>query len=78
MHKLRGKCDENLRDRASPKVAQPSKRMTRSMTQDPGIGQDHPLANASTPIIPQRITRRRAHVMGAEHQLVSLFLISVD
>ena len=52
--------------------------MTRSMTQDPGLGQDHPLASASEPIIPQRITRSRAHAMGAEHQLVSLFVISVD
>jgi len=32
----------------------------------------------SESIIPQRITRSRAHMMGALHQLVSLFLISID
>ena len=48
------------------------------MTQDPGLGQDPQLGNASELIIPQRITRSRAQTMGAEHQLVSLFLISVE
>jgi len=70
--------DEDLREKAYPDQAQPFKRMTRSKTQDPGLGQDHPLASASEPIIPQRITRSRAHLMGADHQLVSLFVISVD
>jgi len=44
--------DEDLRDRASPKQAQPSRKMTQSMTQDPGLGQDPPLASASEHIIP--------------------------
>jgi len=44
--------DEDLRDRASPDQAQPSRRMTWSMTQDPGLGEDPPLASASKPIIP--------------------------
>ena len=48
------------------------------MTQDSGLGQNQPLASASKPVIPQRITRKRAQEMGAEHQLVSLFLISVE
>jgi len=52
--------------------------MTRSMTQDPGLGHDQSIASASMPIIPQRITRSRAHMIGAEHQLVPLFLILVD
>jgi len=56
--------------------AQPSRWMTRSMTQDVRLGQD-PLGNASAPGLPQRITRSRAQALGAEHQLVSLFLISV-
>jgi len=69
--------DEDLRDSAPTDQAQPSRRMTRSMTQDPGLGQDTPLASASEPIIPQRIIKSRAQAMGAEHQLLSLFLISV-
>jgi len=48
------------------------------MTHDLGLGQDPPLANASGPIIPQRITMSRAQAMGVDHQLVSLFLISVE
>jgi len=48
------------------------------MRHDLGIGQDHPLASTAEPIIPQRITKSRAHVMGPEHQLVSLFVISVN
>jgi len=48
------------------------------MTQDSGLGQDPALANASTPSLPQRITRSRAQALGAEYQLVSLFLISVE
>jgi len=48
------------------------------MTQDSWLGQDQPLASASEPIIHQRITRSRAQVMEAEHQLVFLFLISVE
>jgi len=47
------------------------------MKHDSGLGQDQPLANASKLVIPQRITRSRAQAMGVEHQLVSLFLISV-
>jgi len=52
--------------------------MTKSMTQDSELGQDPPLVGASKPIIPQRITSSRAQAMGADHQLVSLFLISVE
>jgi len=48
------------------------------MTQDPGLGQDPPLASASGSIIPQMIIRTRAQAIRAEHQLVSLFLISVE
>jgi len=32
----------------------------------------------STPTIPQRITRSRAQTLGVEHQLVSLFVISIE
>jgi len=76
---MNSKClfDEDLRDKASSDQAQPSRRMARSMTQDLGLGQDHPQTSASEPIIPQMITRIRAHVMGVEHHLVSLFVISV-
>jgi len=73
-----GEHDEDLRDSASIGQAQPSRRMTRSMTPNSRLGQDPPLAGASEPIIPQRITRSRAQAMGAEHQLVSLFLILVE
>jgi len=45
--------DEALRDRASPELAQPSRRMTQSMTQNPGLGQDHPLA------VPQNLSYLR-------------------
>jgi len=48
------------------------------MTQDPGQGQDQALASALEPIIPQRNTKSRAQAMGAEYQLVSLFLISIE
>jgi len=48
-----------------------------SMTQDTGQVQDHPLASASEPIISHMTTRSRARMMGADNQLVSLFLISV-
>jgi len=58
------KGDDDLRDRASPELAQPSRRIIQSMTQEPGLGQDHSLASALKPIIPQRITRSRAHMMG--------------
>ena len=47
------------------------------MPQDTRLGQDSP-ATALAPSLPQRITRSRAHALGAEHQLVSLFLISVE
>jgi len=47
------------------------------MTQDTGLGQ-YPVFNAPTPSLPQRIKRRKAHALGAEHQLVSLFLILVE
>jgi len=65
--------DEDLRDRTSSELAQPSRGMTWSMTQNSGLGHDHPLVSASTLIIPQRITRSRAHMMEAEHQLVFYF-----
>lgn len=52
--------------------------MTQSMTQDPWLGQDHPLVSTLEPIIPHKTTKSRAHVMEAKHQLVSLFLILVD
>ena len=45
-------ADEDLRDRASPDQAQPSTRMTQSMTLDQGLGQDPPLVSASESIIP--------------------------
>ena len=45
--------DEDLRDRAPTDQAQPSKRMTWSMTHDPGLDQDPSLANASEPITSQ-------------------------
>jgi len=48
------------------------------MTQDSRLGKDSPLANASMPSLPQRITRSRAQAMGVLHQLVSLFLISIE
>jgi len=35
-------------------------------------------APTSAPIMSQRITRSRAHTLGVEHQLVSLFVISVE
>jgi len=38
-------------------------------------GQAQPMTSAST--IPQRITRSRAQTLGAEHQLVSLFVIFI-
>jgi len=44
--------DETLRDRLPTELAQPSKRMTRRMTQDPRLGQDKFIVNASDPIIP--------------------------
>jgi len=70
--------DEVLRDSGLTDQAQPFRGMTRCMTQDSGLGQDPALANASTPSLPQRITRSRAQALGAEYQLVSLFLISVE
>jgi len=48
------------------------------MTQDPRLGQDQSIASALKLIIPQRITKSRVHMIEAEHQLVSLFLILVD
>ena len=45
-----GEHDEDLRDRAFHDQAQPSRRMTQSMTQDPRLGQDHPLASSLEPI----------------------------
>jgi len=65
-----GEHDEDMRDSAPIEPAQPSIRMTRSMTQDLGLGQDPPLASASEPIIPKRITRSRAQALGVEHHLV--------
>jgi len=43
------KANEDLRDGATPNQAQPSRRMTRSMKQDPRLGQDKPLASTSEP-----------------------------
>jgi len=34
------------------------------MTQDPRLGQEYPLTSASEPIIPQRIIRSIANMMG--------------
>jgi len=70
--------DEDLEECAPTDQVQPSRRITRSMTQDTGLGQDLPLANASAPNLPYRITRSRAQALGAEHQLMSLFLISAE
>jgi len=64
-----------MRESAPIDQAQPSRRMTWSMTQDLGLSQDPPLASASEAIITSRITKSRAQAMGVEHQLVSLFLI---
>jgi len=44
-----GEGDEDLRESAHIDQAQPSRRMTQSMTQDTGLGQDPLLTNASTP-----------------------------
>jgi len=73
-----GEHDEDLEEGVPTDQAQPSRRMTRSMTHDTRLGQDPNLANASAPSFPQRITRSRAQALGAEHQLVSLFLISIE
>jgi len=69
--------DEDLEESAPTDQAQPPRRMTKSMTQDTGLGQDSP-ATTSTPSLPQRITRSRAQALGVEHELVSLFLILVE
>jgi len=69
--------DEDLEESAPTYQAQPSRRMSRSMTQDTRLGQN-PLANALVPSLPQRTTRSRAQALGAEHQLVSLFVILVE
>jgi len=45
--------DEDLRESAPTDQAQPSKRMTQSMTHDTGLGQDPLLANASAPSLPR-------------------------
>jgi len=58
---LKRTIDDTLRDRAPTKLVQPSRRMTRSMTQDLGLGQDHSIVDASETIIPQRTTRSRAY-----------------
>jgi len=70
--------DEDLEESVPTNQAQSSRRITRSMTQDTGLGQDSSLDNASTPNLPQRITRSRAQALRVEHQLVSLFVISVE
>jgi len=41
--------DEDLREGAPTDQAQPSRRMTQSMTHDTRLGQDPPLANSSAP-----------------------------
>jgi len=49
---------------------------------DEDLGERAPTDQAqpmtSAPTIPQRITRSKAQTLGVEHQLVSLFLISVE
>jgi len=47
------------------------------MPQDTGLGQDSP-ATTSAPSLPQRITRSIEQALGAKHQLLSLFLISIE
>jgi len=69
--------DEDLEEIVPTDQAQPPRRMTRSMTQYTRLGQDSP-ATASAPSLPQRITRSIAQALGVEHQLVSLFLISIE
>jgi len=44
--------NETMIDRAPTDLAQPSKRMTRSMAQDLGLGQAQPIVSASEPFIP--------------------------
>ena len=44
----------------------------------PTHDEDQAQPMTSTPTIPQRITRSRAETLGVEHQLVSLFVISVE
>jgi len=46
-------CDEDLRDSTPTNQAQPSKRMTRSMTQDLGLGQDPPLVMLQRLVLPR-------------------------
>jgi len=70
--------DGTLSDRATTKLVQPSRRMIRSMTQDPDLGLVQPIAITSEPIISWRITRSKAHIIGPEHQLLSLLMILVD
>jgi len=71
--------DEDLRKSTPTNQTRPSRRMTWSMTQDTGLGQDPLLVNASSaPSLPQSIMRSTTQAMGAEHQLVSLFLISIE
>jgi len=58
---------EDLEKSAATDQAQPSRRMTLSMTQDIELGQSLPLANASAPSLLKRITRSRAQALGVEH-----------
>jgi len=70
--------DGTLSDRATTELAQPYRRMTRSMTKNPRLGQVQLIVSASEPLIPHRITRSRAHIIEPEHQLFSLLLSSLD
>jgi len=72
-----GKHDEDLGEGAPTDPTQPLRRKTRSMTQDLGFGQDFPTMT-SAPTIPKKITRSKVQTLGAENQLVSLFIISVE
>jgi len=72
-----GEHDEDLGRSAPMDQAQPLRRKTRSMPQDIGPGQDFPTTTLA-PSLPQRITKSRARALGAEHQWVSLLLISIE
>jgi len=58
---LRWLGDGTLRDRATNELTQPSSRMTMSMTQDPGLGQDQSIASASEAIILENYQEQSPH-----------------
>jgi len=62
-----GEHDGTLRDKTTTELAQPSRRLTRSITQNPRLGQDQSTVSASESIIPQRIIKSKAHMIGDEH-----------